>query len=109
MRDIVSSGVCLALPDTSGVPIVGLWVMVAAILAIGGISVAMAVRRWAHREQPPEAFTLQDLRELRARNEISEQEFAALRAALLSQAVPDSLPTSAENADERQPPGSSPK
>ena len=44
----------------------------------------LGVRKWAQREEPVGSFTLEDLRDLRARGQITEQEFAALRAALLS-------------------------
>ena len=76
-----------------------LWIMLAAILGIGGVSVAVAVRRWSRREEPSTAFTLQDLREMRAQGEISEAEYATLRAALLGQVAADSAPTDMQETE----------
>lgn len=58
-------------------------VVVAAILA--GFAAVVAVRKWARREVRAEAFTIQDLRDLRARGQITEAEFVAMRAALLQE------------------------
>ena len=55
---------------------------IAAILA--GLIVVFAVRRWAAREVKTEGFTIQDLREMRARGEISEQEFQSMRTTILA-------------------------
>jgi hypothetical protein len=65
---------------------VGLWVMAAAILAVGGVYVARSVKRWARRDEGAEPFTLQQLRNMRAQDAISEREFADLRSALLARA-----------------------
>lgn len=56
---------------------------IAAIFA--GLIVVFAVRRWASHEVKTDTFTIQDLREMRARGEISEQEFQSMRAALLAE------------------------
>lgn len=56
----------------------------AAAAAVAGLFVALAVRRWSQRDEPAPNFTFQDLREMRARGDISESEFAAMRAALLA-------------------------
>jgi uncharacterized membrane protein len=61
-----------------------IWTAVVVVVALAGFGVAVAVRRWMSREEPIETFTFQDLREMRARGDISEQEFAAMRAALLA-------------------------
>ena len=58
-------------------------VVVAAILA--GFAVVVAVRKWARREVRAEAFTVQDLRDMRARWQITEAEFVAMRATLLQE------------------------
>ncbi len=58
-------------------------VVVAAILA--GFAAVVAVRKWARREVRAEAFTIQDLRDLRARGQITEAEFVAMRATLLQE------------------------
>ena len=78
------SGGGLAASDLSGALNASLWVMLAAILAVAGMYLATRVKRWSRRDQSPEAFTLQDLREMRARSEISEAEYSRLRAALLA-------------------------
>jgi len=76
---------CIGQTDLGGVLRFAPWVVLVAILAIGGLAVALAARRWAQRDAQREAFTLQDLRDMRARHEISDQEFLALRAAVLGQ------------------------
>ncbi len=63
-----------------------LWFGAAAVAAVAGYCVVLAVRRWAQREERVPTFTFQDLREMRARGQISEQEFASMRDALLIQA-----------------------
>jgi hypothetical protein len=65
---------------------IGLWVMLAAVLGIGGIYAALAVKRWMQREEPVETLTLQDLREMRARGQITEEEYETLRAGILGSA-----------------------
>ena len=103
MLDHRLAGVCLGLtdPDLSRVLVISLWVMLAAVLAISALYVALAVKRYLQREARPEPLTLQDLREMRARNEISDQEFAALRAAILGR-MDDGAPRSnRENQDDQ--------
>jgi uncharacterized membrane protein len=61
------------------------WLVFAAVVIVGGFVVAVAVRRWVQREERAVgSFTFQDLRDMRARGEITEQEFAAMRTALLA-------------------------
>ena len=67
------------------------WFAGAAALALLGFYLALALRRWAQRDQRVETFTFQDLRDMRARGQISEREFAAVRAALLARHQPGSL------------------
>ncbi len=55
------------------------------ILAVAGLYTAAAVRRWTQRERSTETFSLDDLRTMRASGEITEAEFKAMRATLLSQ------------------------
>ncbi len=62
---------------------VALLIALAAAVAVSGIFAALALRRWAKRDAPAEAFTLQDLREMKARGQIDEREFLAMRAAIL--------------------------
>ena len=61
------------------------WFAVAAVIALGGFFAAVAVRRWAQRDEPTQNFTFQDLRDMRARGEITPREFAAMRASLLAE------------------------
>lgn len=64
--------------------LVGLLFLAAIVVAGCGIYVALAVRRWARTDEPAaEPFTLQDLRDLRARGEITEREFQVLRAEMI--------------------------
>ncbi|MGD8450460.1 MAG: hypothetical protein PVJ57_01460 [Phycisphaerae bacterium] len=69
----------------SSIANVGLWLAVAAVLGLGGLLATRAAKRYARQEQRSEAFTLQDLREMRAEEKITEDEFRTLRAALLGQ------------------------
>jgi hypothetical protein len=72
-------------PDETPVLTVFIWFAGAAVLALGGFYVVRAVRRWIVQEDAPETFTIQDLREMRARGDITDPEFAAMRAKLLAQ------------------------
>ena len=94
-----SSGTARLLAGLSGALSVGLWVMLAAVLALGGGYVVVAVKRWVQREEPPETFTLQDLREMRARHDITEQEYATLRAELLDRVAGASPSSPADGPD----------
>ena len=91
-----------ALADLAPVLSRSLWVMLAAVLALGvaGIFAGVAVKRWSRREEAVEVFTLQDLREMRDRGEITEAEFAALRAEVLGRAAAGA---SAASTDESGP------
>ena len=62
-----------------------LWFAIAATLALGGFYVVVAVRRWVAREDTIDTFTIQDLRDMRNRGDISAQEFTAMRAKVLAQ------------------------
>ena len=80
-----------------------LWFGLAALLALIGWWVALAVRRWAQRDDAVVSFTFQDLREMRARGQINDREFAAMRAALLAQY--DLTDDDQESDDDALPPG----
>jgi len=73
------------MPETSQVLSVFGWFAVASVAALAGFCVIIAVRRWTQREESVETFTFQDLRDMRSRGEITEREFAAMRAALVAQ------------------------
>lgn len=63
------------------------WIAVlaaAAIVAwIGALYVARSIRRRVHMDGTYQPFTLQDIREMRARGLITESEFATMRASIL--------------------------
>ena len=61
------------------------WFVLAAVIALGGFYIAVAIRRWSQREMRPATFTFQDLRDMRASGQISDREFAAMRVALLAE------------------------
>ncbi len=66
-----------------------LWggVLIVAVVLLG--AVVWGIRRWlfgVRTEEPPEAWSLQHLRELRASGQISPEEFEILRANLLKSA-----------------------
>ena len=100
MFDRITTDSCLSAADIGGVLYIGLWVMLAAVLAIGGLYVVVAVKRWSQQERQPEPLTLHDLREMCARNEISKAEFASLRQALLDRARVASPDDSSGSDDE---------
>ena len=80
-----------------------LWLV---LVIVGGFVVAVAVRRWAQREERAVgSFTFQDLRDMRARGEITEQEFAAMRTALLARI---DLDRAAEGPEAGEPPPDAP-
>lgn len=58
--------------------------LVVLILVVLGVVVAFMARRWAKGEEEfGDAFTLQDLREMRERGDISEVEFRTMRGEML--------------------------
>ncbi len=69
-----------------------LWFAVGAGFMLAGLYAVVAIRRWIHREDKISTFTFQDLRDMRARGEITEQEFAAVRNALLARLDDDLRP-----------------
>ncbi len=73
------------MPDTSQMlTLLGTFAL-AAVLALMGFFLATAVKRWSQREERPETFTFQDLRNMRDRGEITPTEFAAMRSTLLAE------------------------
>lgn len=60
--------------------------MFGAVIGIAGAYFALAVRRWARSAPTAEAFTLQDLREMRERGELRPREYEALRARMFARA-----------------------
>ncbi len=95
-------------PQTGDVVTIAIWFALAAVAAVVGFAVVVAVRRWAQREERTITFTFQDLRDMRARGEITEHEFAAMRTALLKRMEvdleSDSGPASTEEAPPDAPP-----
>jgi uncharacterized membrane protein len=51
-----------------------------------GLVIAYMVKRWSRREHTSQTFTLQDLRELRDRGDITDPEYVALRTEILGRA-----------------------
>ncbi len=67
-------------------PTIFIWIGVAMIAVVVGAGIIVAVRRWMRRDvETAESFTFQDLRDMRARGEINEQEYKSMRAALLAE------------------------
>ncbi len=64
----------------------GVILLLAAIAAAVALRAAGAVKRRLMRDPDVATFTLQDLREMRAQQQISEQEFNVLRAEILRRA-----------------------
>lgn len=60
------------------------YMLIVIILVIVGVVLAMVTRQWATQDDElGEVFTLQDLREMRERGDISEVEFRSMRGELL--------------------------
>jgi len=80
---------------------IAFWLALAAGVGIFGYVLARAVKRWTQSNDKPEAFTLQDLRDMRSRGEITAQEFDTMRAAILGRYAADSGPpqTQSEGPD----------
>ncbi len=94
--------IAATIPGSGELLTIFVWFAIAALAAVGGIYLLKAVRKWAQREERAATFTIQDLRDMRARGQISEQEFAAMRAALLAQldvSRPASSPASRPGGD----------
>lgn len=84
------------------------WLAIALGAAVAGLIVVVAVRRWAQREQPHPTFTFQDLRDMQARGEITNEEFVRMRNALLAKLEIDGLDGDVPpDAPPTEPPGSS--
>jgi hypothetical protein len=71
-----------------GIGVIGVGALLVGILA------GRLVKKRLRRDDPAEAFTIQDLREMRAREQITAQEYQAMRAALIGRlkAAPGSEP-----------------
>lgn len=67
-----------------------------AVLILAGTAVIVWTRRWIRRDPGVEPFTFQDLRDMKARGEINEREFAIMRAALLDRMGVHERPHDAE-------------
>jgi uncharacterized membrane protein len=66
---------------------IGVVTLIAVMLTAGGFFLAMAVRRWVRSDPADETpFTLQDLREMRDRGELTPAEYEALRAEMIGKA-----------------------
>ena len=83
-----AAGIVAAIPVTGELVSIFAWFAIVALAAVGGIYLMMAVRRWSQREESPVTFTIQDLRDMRDRGEISAAEFSAMRATILAQLEP---------------------
>jgi hypothetical protein len=85
MQIVYRAPVIVARIDTTDYLTVFLWFAAAGLLTLAGFYAVAAVRKWALRRDAVATFTLQDLRDMRTRGEISDREFATLRAQLLAQ------------------------
>src|SRR5438309_443917 len=99
--------ISLAAANLGNALIAALVFMLATIAAVGGFYVARAVKRWMRRDQGAEAFTMQDIRDMKARGEITEAEFQAMRGAILGSAVTklQSVPPASEKQSPKVPNG----
>jgi len=103
-----TAGIVAAIPVTGELLSIFAWFAIVALAAVGGIYLMMAVRRWSQREESPATFTIQDLRDMRDRGEISAAEFSAMRATILAQLEPSAgLPAPRPGGDETDKPAES--
>jgi uncharacterized membrane protein len=71
-----------------------LQLLVVLILVIVGVAAAFRARKWANSEDSSQAtFTLQDLREMRDRGDITEVEFQTMRGEILGQFADSKIET----------------
>ena len=75
---VVVCGIPLA-AGFDGLLSIGVWLMAAVMVAIGGIYVARRVRGWAAKSQHVHNFSLQELREMQQSGRISKAEFDMLK------------------------------
>lgn len=90
--------------NTADILSIFLWISGAAVAAIVGLFVARAVRNWSRSQEAADPFTIQDLREMRERGEISQAEFESMRGAILGRYADNEATETAEAADESTPP-----
>ncbi len=80
----------------------------AIVLIVGGYLAVMAVKRWTRGVETYQVFTLQDLRDMQARGEITATEYAKMRAAMLGKYAEEASGVEAPDEREEQTGGSSP-
>lgn len=79
---------------------VGLLILVLAVAAVAGLYVVVAIKRWLNRDESIDTFSLQELRELKQRGELTPAEFEALRGEIIASAGR----TPPKPANEKRPP-----
>lgn len=70
-----------------GIFSIGVWLMAAVMVAIGGIYAARRVRGWAAKSENVHNFSLQELRDMRQSGRISKAEFEVLKRQVVRQAA----------------------
>jgi hypothetical protein len=79
-----------------------LWsVVLLTVIGVGAlllVFVARAYRKHLGRERQTQAFTIQDLRELRDAGDITQQEYEAMRAVVIGQATADPAASDAKDS-----------
>jgi hypothetical protein len=80
-------------------------VILIAVVVLGGL-IVMAVRRWTVKSADalPDGFTLQGLREMRDRGEISEDEFIKAKQTMITRVQAALVPDEDECGDTDNPP-----
>lgn len=97
------------------------WLLLLAVVAVVGVVVILLVRRWLTSESSRETigFTLQDLRNLHAAGELSDEEYERARASMIGRlqspsppSPPPELPSESPAQSPRPsdpPPGNAPR
>lgn len=84
-----------------------LWI---SVVGIGAVLIAVILSRVLAKrlrgQTRTQAFTIHDLRQMRGRGEITEQEYQAMRATVIEHAVGDSPTSASTRPDAQSPPGS---
>ncbi len=83
---VVVCGIPLA-AGFDGILSIGVWLMAAVMVAIGGMYVARRVRGWAAKSEHVDNFSLQELRDMRQSGRISKAEFDVLKRQVIHEAA----------------------
>ncbi len=91
------------MPPESAITSIAVWVGIAVVLVLVGGLAVRRLRNWVRRDDSAGALTMQDLRDMRDRGQITPEEYEVMRQKLIAR-YSDS-PAPAPHADEPDAPG----